>query len=209
MRWFGDNEGMSRRALVLGCCVTVAACRGSSMGGAADAALGDAAQDQAAEMPAPDVGSADAGADADPGCSPGTVFPSFGGECANGRCICRTYAPDGGTLIPLMGTNMRTDVISYLLPQPMRAGQAYTFSAGLSVSNFTGNLEIWGSNAECGPGLERLFSEPFASKVYCVQVNPTQDYDYVLIVEQFTGRNGSTAALSRYDTRACPAGSCP
>ena len=194
---------------VLVFCVTAAACGGGSKGSASDAASGDAAQDHPAEMPAAEAGAGDAGADADPGCSPGSVLPSLG-ECENGRCICRTYAPDGGTLIPLMGTNMRSGIVSYLLPQPMRAGQPYTFSVSLATRNFTGDLEIWGSNAECGPGLERLFTEPFANKLYCTEVHPTQDHDYILVVENFTGRgDASSAAQSLIDLRACPAGGCP
>jgi hypothetical protein len=146
------------------------------------------------------------------GCSPGEKLNPFDRsvECRDGFCICRTYAPDGGTLIPLMGRNMGTSVISMRLPQPMRAGQPYSFAVMLTNSNYTGDVELWGANSECGAGLERLVSEPFASKVYCAEVVPAQDYTHVFFVRQYTGiADGSFAGQFWDNFIACPNGSCP
>jgi hypothetical protein len=154
----------------------------------------------------------DVGTDAFPGCSPGDLLePVFSsGECVDGRCICRTYNPDGGTLVQLTGFTASTGIISYQLPQPMRAGQPYTFSFTYSNYNFTGDLQLWGSNAECGPGLQMLFAEPVGSKVYCATVHPTAAYSYLLFVENHTGKgDASSAASNMTGLTACPTATCP
>jgi hypothetical protein len=128
-----------------------------------------------------------------------------------GRCICRDYNPDGGALVPISGgTSAGTGIISYQLPQPMKAGQPYTFSFTYANSNFTGDLELWGTNAECGPGLEKLATEPLVSKVVCATVHPAADYPYLLFVENHTGKgNALTAASSMSGLTACPTATCP
>src|SRR5258705_13338359 len=70
-----------------------------------------------------------------PACSPGTRLDPYDKsiECSGGLCICRTYAPDGGLLMPVPEVGVaRTDVISFQLPEPMKAGQAYAFSVTLA-----------------------------------------------------------------------------
>jgi hypothetical protein len=145
-------------------------------------------------------------------CNPGKSLLPFdmSTECSGGFCICRTYQPDGGTLTQLTGWDVYTSVISRKLPEPMKAGQPYTFSIALSNRNYTGDLELWGSDSECGPGLERLYSAPFDSRTYCTEVHPSGDYPYVLFVRQFTGKGGASSAAQNYaQFYACPTGSCP
>ena len=145
-------------------------------------------------------------------CSPGQKLNPLdrGIDCSGGFCICRGYTPDAGTLVPLQGADQLTDVISMKLVEPMKAGQRYSFSVSLANTGYTGDVELWGANAECGAGLEKLYTEPFASKVYCAEVHPAGDYTYVLFVRQRTGLgSGSFSAQTFDDFVACPTGQCP
>jgi hypothetical protein len=146
------------------------------------------------------------------GCSPGDLLEPlfFSGYCVYGRCICGDYNPDGGTLVPLTSGSASTGIISYQLPTPMKAGQPYVFSFTYSNSNFTGDLELWGTNAECGPGLQKLFTAPVASKVFCATVHPATDYPYLLFVENHTGKGDASSASSNMTgLTACPTATCP
>jgi hypothetical protein len=158
----------------------------------------------------------DARSDTFLGCSPGDLLePRYTqGFCVYGRCICQDYSPDGGTLVPISGPSASTGIISYQLPQPMKAGQPYTFSFNYSNENFTGDLELWGADAECGAGLQKLFTgqlaSPLVSKVFCATAHPTADYAYVLFVENHTGKgDASSAASNMTGLTACPTATCP
>jgi hypothetical protein len=72
-----------------------------------------------------------------------------------------------------------------------------------------GDVELWGAKGECGAGLERLFSEGFATKTYCSAVLPSDDYTHVLFARQFRGlANGSTGGQNYNLFMACPTGTC-
>jgi len=145
-------------------------------------------------------------------CSPGQKLNPFDRsiDCSGGFCICYMYAPDGGALTSLQGQDQLTDVISMKLPEPMKAGQPYAFSVMMTNYMYTGDVEFWGANDECGDGLEKLYTEPFDSKTYCATVHPTHDYTYVLFVRQQTGiASGTSASQGWDDFYACPSGTCP
>jgi hypothetical protein len=131
-------------------------------------------------------------------------------ECeGDGFCRCRGYAPDGGSLVYDFSRNANMGITSLLLPEPMKAGQPYSLSAAVSNSGYTGTIEFWGATSECGAGLEQLFSEPVASKIYCADVVPSQDYRYVLYVEHYLWDGGAPAGAHTGDILACPSGRCP
>ena len=147
------------------------------------------------------------------GCSPGELLePTFfnGDICQGPRCVCPDYAPDGGTLVYVNTVTESTSVISYQLPQPMKAGQPYVFSLNHSNSNFTGDLQLWGTDSSCGPGLEMLWTEPVTSKIFCVTMHPTADHSYILFVTHHTGKgDASSAASNTTGQTACPTATCP
>ncbi len=189
------------------------ACSSAGKPPVADAGTPDSAPDAPADHPGSGVDAlGDASTDMFQGCSPGDLLEPlfFSGACVNGRCICSDYSPDGGTLVPITGISAGTGIISYQLPTPMKAGQPYTFSFTYSNYNFTGDLELWGTNAECGPGLQMLFSEPLGSKVFCATVHPTAGYPYLLFVENHTGKGDASSASSNMTgLTACPTATCP
>ncbi len=159
----------------------------------------DAAVDQVAEAAAPTT------------CSPATSLdPRRPWEdCVGGACLCRTYAPDGGSLVLDYSRNTNMSITSFLLTDPMKAGQPYSLSVSVASSRYYGTIEFWGSNAECGPGLEKLYSAPVDTKVYCADVLPTNDYTYALLVERLMVDSGAPASEHSGNMLACPSGRCP
>jgi hypothetical protein len=141
----------------------------------------------------------------------GTVLnPRPWQECVgDGFCRCRGYAPDGGTLVLSAPPNGIMSITSMLLPVAMTAGQPYSLAATFSNGGFIGDIEFWGTTSECGPGLERLFTEPVDSKTYCVDVVPAEDYGYVLFVERLINASGAPAGAEAGNIVGCPTGRCP
>jgi hypothetical protein len=99
-------------------------------------------------------------------------------------------------------------ITSMQLPVAMKAGQPYSLSITVSDNGFSGDVEFWGATSQCGPGWQQLYSAPLASKAYCADVNPTQDYTYVLYVERMFTDSGAPSSESDYNHLACPTGRC-
>jgi hypothetical protein len=91
----------------------------------------------------------------------------------------------------------------------MTAGQPYSLSVTVTNHNFYGDIEIWGSNATCGPGLERLYVAPVASQIFCADVVPSQSYTYAILVQRLYWDGGAPAGGSAYNFLACPTDRCP
>lgn len=124
------------------------------------------------------------------------------------NCDCNGYAPPGGTLA---SDNAETifDVTSFLLPIPVTAGKPYAFSFVVANDGFSGDIELWGTSRTCGPGLERLYVAPIASKTYCVNVVASQTYSYVLLVQRLAVDGGASASFAASQFMACPTDRCP
>ncbi len=154
---------------------------------------------------------ADAGIDAGASlsCNGTLLDPRPFDECEDGFCRCRSYAPDGGSLTLDTSIGANDGITSLLLPVAMKAGQVYSLSAMVSNSNYGGTIEFWGTNSECGPGLQKLFSAPVASQTFCANVAPTQDFTYVLYVEHLLWDGGAAASEATYAILACPDSRCP
>jgi hypothetical protein len=144
-------------------------------------------------------------------CEGAVLDPRPWEECeGDGFCRCRGYAPDGGTLMLDNGLNSQMSITSMQLPVAMKAGQPYSLSADIVNSNFGGDIEFWGTTSECGSGLQKLFSAPIDSKIFCADVSPTQDFTYVLLVEGLTSpTNGKPAAEHAGNVLGCPTSRCP
>ena len=82
---------------------------------------------------------------------------------AGPNCDCNGYGPDGGALTSSGGAVI-FDVTSFRLPIAMTAGELYAFSFAVSDNRFYGDIELWGTTGTCGPGFERLYAAPVASK---------------------------------------------
>jgi hypothetical protein len=162
-------------------------------GGAAGQAIPDAAIDTGASLT----------------CSGTLLDPRPFDECEDGFCRCRSYAPDGGSLTLDTSIGANDGITSLLLPVAMKAGQVYSLSAMVSDSNFGGTIEFWGTNSECGPGLQKLFSAPVASQTFCADVAPSQDFTYVLYVEHLLWDGGAAASESTGAILASPDSRCP
>jgi hypothetical protein len=126
-----------------------------------------------------------------------------------GLCRCRTYAPDGGSLVLDNSSRSNMSITSFLLPEPMKAGRPYSLSAAYVNNGYFGTIEFWGTTSECGPGLEQLFTGPVESKVYCADVVPTRDYTHVLFVEGLKWDGGRPAGAHADQILACPTSRCP
>jgi hypothetical protein len=182
-------------------------------------AAGCSGDDTAANGPSGGAGSAsdaaiagdNGGADVEAGppltCSPGTVLNQF--KCSGDPyCRCLNYAPDGGTLVVDQTFQSVTNITSFILPQPMKSGQPYSLSSGVTNKGYTGTIEFWGTTSECGPGLQKLFSAPVESKVFCADVMPAQDFEHLLYVEHLLFHGGSASEFTE-SVLACPTGHCP
>jgi hypothetical protein len=100
------------------------------------------------------------------------------------------------------------NITSLQLVDPMKAGQPYSLSVSVSNYRFFGDIEFWGATSECGSGLEKLFSAPVDSKVFCADVLPARDYSHVLFVERLMVDSGAPASEHADNILACPTGRC-
>ena len=131
-------------------------------------------------------------------------------ECPdNGRCVCRTYAPNEGELMLDTSFDANMSIISFPLPEPMKAGELYSLSATMTSRGYTGAIEFWGTNSVCGPGLQKLYGEPVESRTYCADVTPTQGFTHVLLVKRLLNPGHGTAAASEGPVFACGSNHCP
>ncbi len=131
-------------------------------------------------------------------------------ECPdNGRCVCRTYAPSEGELMLDTSFDANMSIISFPLPEPMKAGELYSLSATMTSSGYTGAIEFWGTNSVCGPGLQKLYDEPVESRTYCADVTPTQDFTHVLFVKRLLNPGHGSAGASEGPVLACGSNHCP
>jgi hypothetical protein len=131
-------------------------------------------------------------------------------ECPdNGRCVCRTYDPSEGELMLDTSFDANMSIISFPLPEPMKAGEPYSLSATMTSSGYTGAIEFWGTNSVCGPGLQKLYGEPVESRTYCADVTPTQDFTHVLFVKRLLNPGRGSAGASEGPVLACGSNHCP
>jgi hypothetical protein len=182
---------------------------GPSAGG--DAA-GDVGNDTASESgDAGGDGAEDGAADAPVTCSLATgtwLDPRPWDSCDSTFCQCYGYAPDGGSLQQEYGRNENMGIRSLTLPVPMTPGQPYSLSVSVADNGFYGDIEIWGTDAVCGPGLERLYIQPVQSKVYCADLVASQPYPYLLFVERLFVDSGAPASEHADTIVACPTVRC-
>lgn len=143
-------------------------------------------------------------------CSPSTLLDPRPWETCpgDGYCECYGYAPDGGGLAFDSAVTIM-NITSMALPAPMTANQPYSLSVSVSNSGFYGDIEFWGAMSECGAGLQKLYSAPVESKVYCADVLPTQSYTYILYVQRLSTDSGAPAGEHADTILACPTGRCP
>jgi hypothetical protein len=179
----------------------------ASIEAAVDASV-EASVDSAANLPdgpAPDVA-----AEASTPCSPATLLdPQPWEACPSGNawCQCYGYMPDaGGLFFDPKATIMAITALQ--LPQPMEAGVPYSLSAHVANGGFSGDVEFWGATSQCGPGWQKLYAAPVESKVYCADVNPTDNYTYLLWVEKLYTDSGAPAGEHSDTILACPTGRC-
>ena len=181
---------------------------GAGGGSISDAALGSGGASDAAGDPPPIA------------CSPGESL-SFGNSpfatCSGDYCGCDIYAyrapsmnPDAGSLLlpPSTNTLMEPDIASIHLRTAMQAGQSYAMSNQITDQGYEGRLEIWGSDASCGNGVELLFTDVIATKAYCMTMHPSGSYQYLLVVRIYSN-NPSSARSTTTPMFVCPNGSCP
>ena len=186
---------------------------------AADAgpsARGDAAgdaRDDAASQPGDSGGDAlDGGAaDAPLTCSQATgtwLDPRPWDSCDDTFCQCYGYAPDGGGLQFESAQNENMGIRSLTLPVPMTPGQPYSLSVSVGDNGFYGDIEVWGTDSVCGPGLEKLYTQPVESKVYCADLVASRPFAYLLFVERLFVDSGAPASEHADTIIACPAVRC-
>jgi hypothetical protein len=129
-------------------------------------------------------------------CSPGTTVDGtvayYDGHLKN----CNSYDPAvvGG------GVGNAPFITDIALAAPIGPGDTYAFSVDME-SSVGGTMEFWGSNAECGPGLELLATSPMGVGMRCVELAPTQG-PYTHIIWAWYGGG------AHYDVTFCPGGTC-
>jgi hypothetical protein len=217
--WETMNAGRrSKRGVMIASAIALCGCGSSSSAdgvSSTDASESTESPDAAAALDGPQASWLDAAstAPAPLGCTGAWLDQNTWDSCpeldgTGPNCTCYGYAPDAGTLtyddsVAIFNVN------SFLLPLPMTAGQPYAFSVVVSDNRFYGDIELWGTNATCGPGLERLYAAPLASQTYCVNVVPSQNYPYVIFVQRLAVDSGAPASESATQFMACPTDHCP
>jgi hypothetical protein len=129
-------------------------------------------------------------------------------SCDDTFCQCYGYAPDGGSLQFEGAQNENMGIRSLTLPVPMTPGQPYSLSVSVVDNGFYGDIEIWGSDAVCGAGLEKLYIQPVESKVHCADLVASKPYAYLLFVERLFVDSGAPASEHADTIIACPTVRC-
>jgi hypothetical protein len=94
-----------------------------------------------------------------------------------------------------------TTIRSLNLEEAIQAGEPYAISMEFLFD--IGVLELWGSNEECGAGVEELYSSPgmgLAGTTFCLDITATQPFSHIIMV----WRMGAEHA----DFTFCPGGTC-
>lgn len=94
-----------------------------------------------------------------------------------------------------------TLVQSVRLFEPLRAGQSYGFSLDLMMGPGT-SIEVWGAGSGCGAGVEQLHQSGAHTGVLCLNLEPGQDHDFILVVFREFGTTQFTSLT------LCPTGAC-
>jgi hypothetical protein len=174
---------------------------GASSGGSAvsgGAPLGGSGGTGTGGAGASSGGSAATGGGGEPSvghCSPGTLLPQSTNFDLKVR-QCNGYIAEENGMPP-----GEVIVRGIVLDEPLAAGGLYGISLELAASAGT-TVELWASNAGCGAGIEQLYAAPAVTGVLCVNLEPAQDHDFVLVVFRSEG-----TALFRAIT-LCPSGAC-
>jgi len=175
-----------------------AGARGGAGAGAAGAsAAGGSGGTAGARAGAGGSGGGAAGADAPVSgahCSPGTVYSvrGDGPSVIAVETLCDSRDIDGDS--------EEDHIEGIALPEPMRAGESYAFSATFETGWI--DAELWGTDSSCGEPLELLASGRVeADAITCFTMNPTMAHPHLLWVWTFGGGSVREFAI-------CPTGTC-
>lgn len=90
----------------------------------------------------------------------------------------------------------------------MVAGEKYAISLQTTVSGVEANIELWGSDAECGIADELLWFGPAQDTITCAEFVAPKAYPHVLSVIRPLRDAGNFSVTTRM-FKGCAAGSCP
>ncbi len=129
-------------------------------------------------------------------CSPGTYRElPYGSVMKN----CYEYVFQQGVGVQNDIPSTSIGIRNIKLSEPMVAGQPYAFSS--ENRHPIQQTEFWGTDAECGVGLELLWSGPQPREtIDCWEFMPSAAYTNVLMVWKGGGQH--------YGVTLCPQGSC-
>ncbi|HYO97891.1 MAG TPA: hypothetical protein VER33_25470 [Polyangiaceae bacterium] len=143
----------------------------------------------------------------------GSAGAAVGGRAANpmtGTCAPEPKPPELGPMNYCFTYDYTTiprdrvlDIGSYPLKEPLVAGQknaVYLEPMGAGIS-----LEIWGTDMNCGAGLEKLVSQDLASGQRCFELTPTSAYPELIVV--LRGSN-SNQTVGYSNIAVCSGGTC-
>ena len=125
------------------------------------------------------------------------------------RATCREYfeplatcadyptSPDG---VPEAPDLLVTDIA---LPKPLEPRSPYAFSIVFDTGPQDDSMtfELWGADAKCGFGAEKLYSGPLHKGTLCVELNAAQSHRHLLMTWR-------AVAVTHTDIAICPAGTC-
>lgn len=135
------------------------------------------------------------------GGSPGTGGQDGGAHCSPGtqKQMAFAYPPLKTCRILGDGGGDRT----LALETPIGPGDTYAFSANMGGSNPSGTLtmEVWGTDQECGEGIELLATDALGPGIRCLEVSP-QNGTYSHLLWIWSGSAGHD------EVTFCPQGSC-
>jgi hypothetical protein len=170
---------------------------GAGAGAAGASAAGASGAGGSGVMAGAGGGGGAAGADAPVSgahCSPGTVYSVRGGgpSVIAVETLCDSRDVDGDS--------EEDHLEGIALPEPMRAGERYAFSATFETGWI--DAELWGTDSSCGEPLELLASGRVeADAITCFTMNPTMAHSHLLWVWTFGGGSVREFAI-------CPTGTC-
>src|SRR5690606_21055738 len=97
-------------------------------------------------------------------------------------------------------------VRAVVLPEPLLADVESAISIEISGGGPL-QIELWGTDSECGTANELLWYADVAPKIHCAQFTPSMEHTHLLLVMRDIAEGNYVLTLENLGL--CPGGSCP
>jgi len=187
---------------------------GSGEPGAAGSGVGGGAADAGTDS-STGGSEADAGADSSTGggeADAASEAASVGAHCAPATLHADFIAP--GSILSFCGltgieqelpNGAVTGVDSVPLPEPLVAGALTALSMDVAGSGPI-NIELWGTDSECGVAQELLWWAPVEERILCAEFTPTAAYRHLIVA--YRSVDNTTRRVQVNSMTLCRDGRC-